>query len=423
MDSYFKTLITGVNNIDELKQRITDSKLEFKEDEYLMLIFSPTNSRTENDLDNSIKSVIIDKKTLTPIATQFNKLFYNNDTINFISSKNWENVKIKYCYEGTMILVFYMYDQWYFCTRKCLDAKKSSWIKGISYYDLFVESINGKFSIDELDKNNCYHFIIVHHKNKNIVDYTHELGHHYKNIVLAMTSKLKTFERIEYFINDKIIYSKTLQFNNISEVEHYLKEISENDTRNKVISTEGLIFEFYENNVLTLLKLQTPIYKYISELKPNVSNVNSLLLELYQKNKLCELAPFFTNQSGIVITRIHNAMKTISQEILNIYHATRSHKDEKLYEILPSSYKCVLYAIHGIYIEKRKKEQQQNKVSELGDHKSITVHDVYNYLKIMEPHYLRSVFIDRLSIISNPLLNNFFDKFGIDAMFQGTLMK
>jgi hypothetical protein len=424
MDPYFNSLITGADTIDEIKERIHTAGLEYKEDDNLMIVFSPTNKRTSIN-DNTTKSTIIDKSTLKPIATQFNNLIYNEDTENFLSDKDWNNVTIKYCYEGTMILVFYAHGKWYFCTRKCLDATKSSWIKGVSYYDLFMDAINGKFNIDELDKNYCYHFILIHYKNKNIVEYS-ELGKRYKNVALAMTTKLKTFERIDYHVKgtyDQIIYPETFLFSNLQEAKHHLEMISNRDKEREYVSSEGFIIEYYENNVLTLLKMQTPLYQYIANVKPNVSNLDALLLELYQKDKLRELAPFFTLQCREVVIRTHNAMKTISNEFLNIYHTTRSHKNESLYNELPSSYKCVLYAIHGIFIEKRKREQEQNKQSELGDRKSITIYDVYNYLKSMEPHYLRTVFVDRLSLLQNKQLSNLINVHCMDAYLQGMLMQ
>ena len=41
--------------------------------------------------------------------------------------------------------------------------------------NLFLEAIENKFSIDELDKDNCYSFVLLHYKNKNIVNYSNSL--------------------------------------------------------------------------------------------------------------------------------------------------------------------------------------------------------------------------------------------------------
>lgn len=440
MSQQFNTLITGVTNVNELKTRIlifneehknmiqenNDTvnivpKLEFKEDDDHLLIFSTSNQRSGNEIDDSIKSVIIDKSTLTPIVSQYNKLIYNENAIDFLTGKNWENVTVKYCYEGTMIIVFFSHDKWYVCTRKCLDAKKSYWIKNISYYELFMDAINGNFKIEDLNKDYCYHFILIHHKNRNIVDYS-RLGKQYKTVSLAMTTEKYTLNRVPYVCNQSIIYPKVIKFNNIQEVVDKLARISSNNKNTCNISTEGFIIEYFENGVLTILKIQTPIYKYIASIKPNVSNLDAMFLELYQHDKLVEFVPYFTTQCRDVVNRIHRSMKTISNEILNIYHGTRSHKNEKLYEALPSSYKSILYTIHGKYLQKHLRELEKQNASELGDHKSITVYDVYEILKHLQPYYLRKIFIDRIVLINNEYTRPIFQYNNFDALLQGKLM-
>lgn len=410
MSYNFSTLVTGVSNVEELKNRIvlfneenkpSDEetkvfpKLNFKEDENHVIIFSENNNRTTNDIDNSIKSLIFDKHTLTPVVTQFNKLIYNQEATEFLKDKEWSDIKIKYCYEGTMILVFHSNGNWNVCTRKCLDAKKSYWIKDLSYYDLFMESIDGKFTLDELDQRYCYHFILLHHKNRNIVDYS-RLGKQYKTVALAMTTEKYTFNVVQYTINENIIYPRIVNFNNLSEVLKDLEDISDGDKNTNHISTEGFILEYYHDGCMTLLKLQTPIYQTISAMKPNVSNLEAMFLELYQKDQLRDIIPFFSNHCGETVVRINNAMKTMSTEILNLYHITRSHKNEQMYENLPASYKCALYIIHGLYLQKKTKEI----TNELNDKKTITIYDVYESLKKLEGFNLRKLFVDRLKMMN-----------------------
>lgn len=420
MSQSFKTLITGVSSVEELKQKIKDVGLEFKEDENLMIIYSSTNLRSGNEIDDATKSLVIDKNKLSIMVSQFNKLMYNKETIDFLAGKDWKNIKIKYCYEGTMMLVFFAYGKWYVCTRKCLDAKTSFWIKNESYYDLFMDAIDGKFKLEDLNSDYCYHFILLHHKNRNIVNYT-QFGKYYKNVALAMTTKTGTLERVDAFVNDKIIYPQTLEFENISEVMKLVERISVLNVNEKRITTEGVIIEHSENGILTLLKIQTPIYSYVASIKPNVSNLDAMFLELYQKNKLVEISPYFTDNSREVVNRIHTSMMAMSNELLNIYHITRSHKNENLYELLPSSYKCTLYALHGKFIQKR--EHEKNKISELGDHKSITIHDVYNCLKAVESYYLRTLFVERLDLIEDPEISPYLDVMCFDAFLLGKLLQ
>jgi len=177
---------------NELLKKDEDGKqiyhINIKEDDNLAMIFYNTVHDNFTKLEESLRSYIIEKTTLDPIASQFNKIIYNDDAVNFIKNKNWNNVVVQPCYEGTMLLVFNYNDKWYVTTRRCLDSNKSKWIKNKSYRQLFDDAMEGKFTFDDLDKNLCYHFVLVHYKNKNIVTYS-GLGEEYKELYHVMTTK------------------------------------------------------------------------------------------------------------------------------------------------------------------------------------------------------------------------------------------
>lgn len=419
MTSTFRTFINEVKSIDELKETVTKNGFQFKEDEHFMIIYGKTNDITGSPIVDNNKSVIVCKQNYKPIVSQFNKIIYNMDAVEFMKDKKWEDFTFKHCYEGTMIIVFYAYEKWYVCTRKCLDASKSTWIKGRSYYELFMDAISGKFKLDELDKKYCYHFILIHHKNRNIVDYSY-ITNYYKNVSLAMVTEKYTFNKIDYHING-VIHPTEYRFNNMDEVKKHLEMISINNKKTHHITTEGVIVEHKDNTKngeLTLLKLQTPVYREIEEIKPNTSNLDAMFLELYQKDKLRNVMSYFTKQEYEVFKRIHTSMKTLSEEFLNIYHMTRGHKNEGLYEKLPKSYKCAIYIIHGVYLKKKEKEKE----NELGDKKSIVIHDVYKCLKTLESRNLRNIYVDRLQLVKMEEFKNILMLNCFDTFMQGELM-
>jgi hypothetical protein len=419
MTSTFRTFISEANSIDKLKEALSENGFQFKEDEHFMIVYSETNDITGSPIVDDNKSVIICKQNCKPMVSQFNKIIYNEDAEKFMADKKWDEFTFKHCYEGTMIIVFHAYEKWYVCTRKCLDASKSTWIKGRSYYELFMDAIAGKFKLDDLDKKYCYHFILIHHKNRNIVDYSYIMNY-YKNVSLAMVTEKYTFNKIDYQING-VIHPTEYKFNNIDEVKKHLEMISKNNEKTHHITTEGVIIEYRDktkNGELTLLKLQTPIYKEIEEMKPNTSNLDAMFLELYQKDKLKNIMSYFTKQEYEVFKRIHTSMRTLSEEFLNIYHMTRGRKNEELYNKLPKSYKCAIYVIHGIYLKKKEKEKE----NELGDKKSIVIHDVYRCLKTLEPRNLRNIYIDRLQLVEMDDFKNILILNCFDTIMQGELM-
>lgn len=415
------------NELKQELQRKNDNNnpvyyIQLKEDPNLCLLYY--NGLPENDnnreLETSCRSYIFEKSSFKPIASQFNKILYNEEAINFLKEKSWSNVMVEKCYEGTLILVFNYNNKWYISTRRCLNASESTWIKNSSYLELFNETIKDKFGLEDLDKKYCYHFILVHNKNKNIVSYD-DFGKDYKEIFHIMTTEQETLLEVPYKINDNVRYIEKETFNSMEEVMESLNKINTTDQQNKKVSLEGYVLKYYHGEPnksnFTILKLQTQLYQSLMKLKPNNSNIYQSFLELYQKDKLIEFLPYFSRYGDDIFKRIHYSMKTISKELLDVYHLTRQKKNPQLYNALPDSYKKVLYNIHGIYIKNKKDELNKIKETESenksehpdsdvdlnlsGSVSSVTVHTVYYYLKRLTGYELRQIYYDRSTMLDN----------------------
>ena len=414
---------------DELGNQIYN--LSLKEDDNLCMIYYNNILQAEGrdsfivDLENSCRSIILDKKLLKPIVTQYNKILYNNDSLEFLKEKNLENVIIQKCYEGTLIMVFNHENKWYITTRRCLNAQESTWIKNNSYFEMFMEAMDGKFEFDELDKNQCYHFVLVHHKNKNIVSYNF-LGKEYKELFHIMTTEKYTLAESNHKINDKIKYIPDEKFATIDDLLDELKKQNDLDRLYQKVTLEGYVLKYYTGELykspFVTLKLQTNIYDILMKLKPNNSNIYQCFLELYQKDKLSEFLPYFTRYGNDVIKRIHLSMQNMAKEILDLYHMTRNKNNIEVYQILTEQYKKCLYDIHGSYIKNRKDDFSDGiDKKKLGTTKSINVFDVYHYLKNILPNELRQLYYDRIQLVGNDKIK-FLNRNCINTTTQSTLM-
>lgn len=408
--------------------------MSLKEDDNLCMIFN--NLVPENDirdqqiveLEKSCKSIIIDKRTLKPIVSQYNKILYNNEAITFLKDKQWSNVCVQKCYEGTLIIVFNHNDTWYVTTRRCLNAKDSTWVRNNSYYDMFVDAMENKFTFDDLNKDYCYHFILVHYKNRNIVNYGH-LGHDYKELFHISTTEKYTLKELDLKINNNVKSIQEETFTTLDDLIIELKKYDEQDKKKHCVTFEGYILKYYTGPVhqspFITLKLQTDIYETLMKLKPNNSNLFQCYLELYQKDKLNDFLPYFTKYGLDVIKRIHGSMQTISKEMLDLYHMTRGRKNEEIYGNLPNQYKKCLYEIHGIYVKSRSndfvngKDITEEKMD--GNIRSINVFDIYKYLKNLPFTELRQIYHDRIKLADDSK-NSFINKNCINTMTQSTLM-
>jgi len=428
----FEDLQTELNKKDDNNN--PKYYLSIKEDENVCMIFNnsvPNNTnRDQNivDLETSCKSIILDKNTLKPIVSQYNKILYNSEAITFLKDKQWSNICIQKCYEGTLIIVFNHNNTWYVTTRRCLNAKDSTWIHNNSYYDMFIEAMENKFTFDDLNKDYCYHFILVHYKNRNIVNYGY-LGHDYKELFHVSTTEKYTLKEIDFKINDNVKLIQEESFSSLDDVSIELKNKDEHDKKNHKVTFEGYILKYYKGTVhqspFITLKLQTEIYETIMKLKPNNSNLFQCYLELYQKDKLNEFLPYFTKYGIDVIKRIHGSMQTVSKEILDLYHMTRGKKNEEIYNNLTNQYKKCLYEIHGFYVKNRSHDfvngvdVAQEKMED--NIRSINVFDIYKYLKNLPFNELRQIYHDRIKL-SDDSKNSFINKNCINTMSQTTLM-
>lgn len=392
---------------------------------YNNIVQSENKSDEVTELENSCRSLILDKHTMKPIVSQYNRILYNNDALTFLQDKSWDSVTVQKCHEGTLLVVFNHNEKWYVTTRRCLNASESTWIKGNSYHEMFVEAMQDKFSFDDLDINYCYHFVLLHHKNRNIVTYNW-LGKEYKELFHILTTEKYTLNEVNIKINDKV---KTVPIETFDSIDNLLVEIEKQNTLDKTyqkITLEGYVLRYYtgelHNSPFITLKLQTQIYDTLMKLKPNNSNIHQCFLELYQKDKLNEFLPYFTRYGNETVKRIHSSMQNMAKEMLDVYHMTRNKNNVDIYKNLPEQYKKCLYEIHGMYIQNRKTDfAEGNNGDKQTGIKSINVFNVYHYLKNSPTNELRQLYFDRLSIINIEVFK-FINKTCIHTLTQSTLM-
>ncbi len=405
--------------------------IDMKETDDLCILYynDITNSFDGKDeslisLEKSCRSIIMDKSNLGIIGSQFNRIIYNDEGVEFIMKNNWDRLSIQRCYEGTILLVFNHNGEWYVSTRRCLRSEESSWVKGKSYREMFDEAVKDDFSFDNLNPNYCYHFVLVHHKNKNIVNYS-GIGNEYKEIYHILTTEKYTLNEVQSVVPGVNMVEEE-PFPNIESLMNDLNEISQYNEFQHKIGTEGYVIRVYDSgdkykSPFTIVKLQTDIYQRLNKIKPNNNNIHQSYLELYQKNNLIEFLPYFSKYSTELVKRIHTSMKNMAKEALDLYHCTRQKKNDDLYSNLTDQYKKLLYGLHGLYITQRRGDFKNGKPDTNKISKSINVHDVYHHLKGLPPNELRQLYYERTKLIENSA-NTFINKDCIYTKTQCTLM-
>lgn len=287
--------------IDDIKENLIKKHqmdiCNYKIDTDNNLVLFYDDNYTNDNSTYKYKNIIYDLKNEKPIASQYNQPITNNDNIkDFINHSLLDN-KLSYSVsiEGTHLIVFYHNDKWFITTKKCLDANDSKW-NGISYYEMFMNTIKNKFNLDDLDKNYCYHFNLININNyrntkidKSDIQLifiteketlkTIELDDNMKKIfnddkkIINYSDKnelLKIIETYQNEINNNDDYNYQIKqienkYDNIEERNEHIKQF-EKSQNNIYLSSEGYNLIFYYKNDLTpiICKIQHPLYMYLS---------------------------------------------------------------------------------------------------------------------------------------------------------------
>jgi hypothetical protein len=411
------SLLSLINNITESKLNTT--YLDFKSS-IEKLGYSV---REDDDLviiNKNEESCMFDKIKMRPICLKLSNTIYNANALKELQEMNWKEAIVQVAYEGISVNVFKHNNTWRITTWKSNDNNSELINKKVTCKELFDEIISDKFNLDDLNPNYCYNFVLIHHKNKNIINYAN-FGSEFRELVHISTVEKYTLIDAYNCNIIGVLRNQPMYFSCFDELETNLEKNSCENTINKRLTLEGYQIRVnISNGVYKTYKLQTEIYQKLLKIKLQNDNTYQTFLELYQTDKLHDILPFFTKYSNEVTYRINMSMRTLSREILNIYHATRNKQHTEIYELLTEQYKKILYDIHGIYINNRKKDFINGRELEENESKSITVHDIYYHIKSLPFVQLKKIYMDRQILLKSELLQKHLCK---DCIFSLTHTK
>ena len=272
------------------------------------------NTYIRNNVDNfkelyeQCKSIVLDFSlncNNNIVVTYANSIPERINYNNYITSLYSEEDKVYEAYDGTIITVYNYKDEWYFGTSSCPDANSSKFSHPtkrhgnmfdeilFKYFKqhitaetaaLTTEEISSKLRglfVQHLDPNMAYEFIIVHHENKHIIDYTALLGDNYMEMF-----HINTKHRCSLTENDimssvipsllEIGVKYPLPFNNIQEAYAHI---------NSNNFSYGLIVKKIISDKVKLYKISTDAINYREETDPCHPNIWMNILSVYMKNK------------------------------------------------------------------------------------------------------------------------------------------
>jgi hypothetical protein len=371
-----------------------------KENEHILLTYSTSNDSLYS------RNLIYEKQTDKIIATQYNNLIMNDDAIQHILKMDrWNELKITSSIEGTMFIVFYHNDHWYITTRRSLDANNSISSQSKTFRELFLDACyENNVDLTELNPKYCYHFILLHHENKILIDYSETFKNcQYKKLVLNLvTEKYKresvsddVFEELKSLYKDKFIYPTYESFCSVDELLHKLNQY---DSIKSKLTFEGYILT--DTVTMTNYKIQTKNYQTLHKLKDNGRTPYEILLSLYKNYVLDEYIVYFPYIRVDIMQlkkELYFFMKNFTLLVFQLFHSIRVNKEnENLYHQLSSPMKSLCYHVYGIHLRKKSKQMENVKV---------TFKDIESFIRKMPVnqlcYYLRKALDDPIIVQHN----------------------
>jgi len=410
------------NKNNDIKDKLYKEGIHMKnyEEEGLFMLYHKYEAPCTTTMQRECRSVIFDNKTCEMVAYSGEVPMLNKEGLSQLLLTTYNNYNVNISYEGALLSVFYHNNKWYVSTRRCLDSRESKFNSDKTHYDMFCdvilndpykqyENVEGFF--DNLDKNYSYYFVLIHHLNKILIDYTYKFGDNYtkaclinvrdkdQNILPNLTplfvhqSWNKNFFVPEYVSLKEFDQANcSLDYSNLPIVEGVILESIDHTTQKRMI-----------------FKLQTLHYQFYQATKLDNSNVLKGLLLLYKNDKLFNYLenPKLRNlrkisnlsnlqESYNIISVFGSIFKVCSVELLQLFKdlwdiKTGEHKNKMLYDILPKEYKEILFKVRGIYYDKKSKflSKKTTEVQEFLD-SHLKFSDIYNLLKYIDINSLYS---------------------------------
>jgi len=409
---------SNLEKLDALKMHLKKNNVNFKdyEDIGLILLFNDFKQSGKTELEKECRSMILNRETFEIVSYSCDDPIINSDaTHHLLNQEVQPKQTICQCYEGPLMHVFNYNDTWYFSTRKCLDSCDSVW-KGEKSHNQMFQECTSKLGItnftDNLNKMYCYYFILIHHENINVVDYTSKFGEGYAKLALAIVREQSTQNEVDIYSPETLSTVIPIEF--VGEDKILLPEIFSDmtslETQNNKghidtpAKNEGLLIKVFDSTLKKnlILKFQTTDYQFGQAVGTN-SNIYLSLLWLYQQNNLAHFLQNFknfetfrkivnptnTSESFDTIGMVDAVFKVLTSEAYELLKIlwdikTGSHKNKELYNYLPKEMKDIMFAIRGIYFSK-KAEYITNKKNTTNGSKVprcvLKISDIYDLMK------------------------------------------
>ena len=316
------------DTVSEMLFSIDDSITikKFKDNDELFLVHNDFNKDNNDTLYKECRSFVMAIKDGNAKIVS-----YSHENISEETPKD-DNVEMQEAFEGTLITMFY-YDRWRFVTSRCTDIDSSFFYNSkITFGNMFDDCLRNMNTDRVLFANqfgsfdHIYSFVLVHHENKYIKDYTDRYGENYTKLVLVgdrddmlVPCTLKSYPGIELpqtIINDDVDCVIYKVFDESRQTYKYYKKLSDNyqlaiKRKPNFSNVWYSYFQIFINNekefTIDMFRKENNITDEYT-LNNNKINITGMIYLLYRESAslLMNLVMHFTKFEGNTFTKINS---------------------------------------------------------------------------------------------------------------------
>jgi hypothetical protein len=363
---------------EDIDYSITVKKIT--NDGYLLLIHNNFTKDDTSDIYNECRSfalTIENNKAVIVSYSHENIIPVNNDV--FIAEKSDNFIQ---AHEGTMVSMFHHIDTWHYITSRCTDINASYFYNSdLTFGHMFDEcltNINQSRATFEqlLNTDHCYNFVIVHHKNKYVIDYTDDYGENYGKLVLVIEREMEHFTEIASDAIDGIIIPQS--YTNMD-------TMITNSTHTESIICKRLDVD---RNTFKYYKIQSQDYLLKCKRKPKFSNIwysyiqvfldnkPDLTIDMFREENKIDKVYVVANQDVNITGMIHLLYKHSAIVLMNmVLHFTQfDYENQSFTKINSDDYKVLNDSQHNVLKKQIATIQSLMRIGSLKNTNSIIMH-------------------------------------------------
>ena len=269
-----------------------------------------------------------------------------------------ENIVAEEFIEGTMINIFWdscigIHGSWEIATRNKVGANTCFYKKSPTktFQQMFLDCcISNNLTINELNKNYCYSFVMQHPENRIVVPFSkpqlylvevYEIIHSNGGDVNVYVQNIENIKNSNVFINTSVKYPNI--YKNCNDYSELIDTYASMNTNYEVL---GVVIK--NKSTGERCKIRNPVYEQVRQLRGNQPKLQFQYLYLRNSGKVKDFLKYYPENKK-EFSEYRDNVHLFTNILFKNYISCYIKKEKPLLEF-PIQYRSHMFLIHQIYM-------------------------------------------------------------------------